>query len=130
MKPSFDWLKVVKTTEAKKKIKSWFAAEEYKRLELEKLRSGKEKDEKIEAKKKQVKKVAVIVKLEGIPVIQGQTGLLYKISKCCHPKPGDKIKGYMTINQGVSIHLTTCTNLKRLSSNDKRLLSAGWSIKK
>ena len=127
-KPSFDWLKMVKTNEAKKKIRAWFAMEENKRLELEKLRSGKDEDEdnKVEVKKKQIKKAVVVITPQGVPVIQGQTGLLYKISKCCNPKPGDKIKGYMTINQGVSIHLVGCSNLKRLSLNDKRLLLAGW----
>ncbi|MBI2064670.1 MAG: bifunctional (p)ppGpp synthetase/guanosine-3',5'-bis(diphosphate) 3'-pyrophosphohydrolase [Candidatus Yanofskybacteria bacterium] len=139
MKPSFDWLKMVKTNEAKKKIKSWFTAEEYKRLELERLRGGKKEDERIEVsakggpasggRKKQMKKIAIVITPQGIPIIQGQTGLMYKLSKCCDPKPGDKIKGYMTVNQGVSIHTIECSNLKRLSSNDKRLLSAGWSIK-
>jgi len=130
MKPSFDWLKMAKTNEAKKKIKAWFTAEENKQLELERLRSGKDADEKTKAKKQQQKKKEiVIVTPQGTPVIQGQTGLMYKISKCCNPKPGDKIKGYMTVNQGVSIHIVDCSNLKRLSSNDKRLLSAGWSIK-
>src|SRR3989344_6417045 len=58
MKPSFDWIKMVKTNEAKKKIRAWFAMEENKKLELEKLRSGKDEDEgdKFEVKKKQIKK--------------------------------------------------------------------------
>src|SRR3989338_2821155 len=56
MKPSFDWLKMAKTNEAKKKIKAWFTAEENKQLELERLRSGKDADEKTKAKKQQQKK--------------------------------------------------------------------------
>ena len=121
---------------AKKKIKSWFAVEEHKRLELEKMRSGKDEVEKVEVKsattgrKKQEKKNSVTIAPRGVPVIQGQTGLMYKISKCCRPKPGDKIKGYMTVNQGVSIHTAGCPNLKKAASRERRLLNVGWSIKK
>ncbi|OGM96217.1 MAG: hypothetical protein A3B86_03685 [Candidatus Yanofskybacteria bacterium RIFCSPHIGHO2_02_FULL_38_22b] len=121
-KPSSDWLRMVKTTEAKKKIKAWFTAEE------NKLKESQGIEEKVREKKIQ-KKTRVIVEVvkKGTPVIQGQTGLMYKIAKCCNPKLGDKIKGYMTVNQGVSIHLTSCSNLKKATG--KRLLSASWSLR-
>lgn len=123
LKPSFDWLKVVKTAEAKKKIKTWFAAEEKKNPEFKK---------EVEVKEKKVQKIksTPVISLKGVPVIQGQSGLLYKIAKCCSPKVGDKIKGYMTLNQGVSIHSLSCSNLKKVSGNGKRILSASWSLRK
>src|SRR3989338_5974029 len=121
-KPSSDWLRMVKTTEAKKKIKAWFAAEE------KKLKESQGIEEEVREKKIQKKKrVVVEIVKKGILVIQGQTGLLYKIAKCCDPKFGDRIKGYMTVNQGVSIHLTSCSNLKKATG--KRLLSASWSLR-
>lgn len=123
-KPSFDWLKIVKTTEAKKKIKSWFTEEE------NKLKTEEPKEKAVEKKKPAQKKVVIDIAKPGVPVIQDQTGLLYKISKCCNPKVGDKIKGYMTINQGVSIHSVECSNIKKMSPSDKRLLEASWSTKK
>lgn len=125
LKPSSDWLRTVKTTEAKKKIKSWFTEEEKK---LKESRGIKEevKEKRMKRIQKNKKVVIEIVK-KGIPVIQGQTGLLYKIAKCCDPKFGDKIKGYVTINQGVSIHLVSYSNLKKATG--KRLLNANWSSK-
>lgn len=122
IKPSFDWLKIVKTNEAKKKIKAWFAEEEKKRREAEGI-----EDEKKEVKKQQKKKAVIAVAKNGTPIIQGQTGLLYKIAKCCNPKTGDKIKGYMTLNRGVSIHTDSCKSIK--TTDRKRLLSASWSQK-
>jgi guanosine-3',5'-bis(diphosphate) 3'-pyrophosphohydrolase len=122
IKPSSDWLRIVKTTEAKKKIKAWFTAEE------NKLRKEQPKEETVKSKV-QNKKIAVEVTKKGIPVIQGQSGMMYKLARCCNPKVGDKIKGYMTVNQGVSIHLSTCANLKK-AGKDKRILSASWSVKK
>ncbi|OGN01527.1 MAG: hypothetical protein A3B91_00120 [Candidatus Yanofskybacteria bacterium RIFCSPHIGHO2_02_FULL_41_29] len=128
MKPSNDWLRIVKTTEAKKKIRSWFAEEEKKKSELEKL-SKKSGDEKITARKEKKKKIAIVSGPKGTPVIQGQTGLMYKIAKCCNPKVGNKIKGYMTVNQGVSIHSVDCSNIKKVSGKDKRILSVDWSLR-
>ena len=122
LKPSFDWLKIAKTTEAKKKIKSWFAEEERRLKESGKIGSS------VEKKELKKKKVIVEVVKKGVPVIQGQTGLMYKIAKCCNPKMSDKIKGYMTLNRGVSIHLDSCKNIK--DALPSRLLSAGWSSKK
>lgn len=117
LKPSFDWVKVVKTNEARKKIKAWFQ---------EQSKPGNEEEEKKEKKykKRPKKKIIIEVIKKGIPVIQGQTGLMYKIAKCCNPKVGDKIKGYMTLNRGVSIHISTCKALKNVT--EKRILSAGW----
>ncbi len=127
-KPSSDWLRVAKTTDAKKKIKAWFTMEEKKIKDLE---PAEEKE--ISAKGGPAsggkKKVKVEVARVGVPVIQNQTGLMYKIARCCKPKVGDSIKGYMTVNQGVTIHAVDCSNLKK-TGNGKRILSASWSIKK
>ena len=118
MRPSFDWLKSVKTNEARKKIKNWFAA-----TKAQKKIEEKEIEPKI---KQQKKKIIVEVVKKGIPIIQGQTGLMYKIAKCCNPKPEEKIRGYITLNQGVSIHSINCSNLKKGNGNDKRILNAKW----
>ncbi|KKT82698.1 MAG: hypothetical protein A3B99_01775 [Candidatus Yanofskybacteria bacterium RIFCSPHIGHO2_02_FULL_44_12b] len=120
-KPSFDWLEFVKTTEAKRRIKSWFRENEVKNKSAEKDLPTRNK---VKKKADYVEKVSI----PGIPVIQGQRGLLYKIAKCCRPEVGSKIKGYMTINRGVSIHLATCKNIKDVAG--KRIMSAGWAIKK
>jgi len=122
LKPSPDWIRIVKTIDAKKKIRAWFLAEE------RKLKEDKKETEEIKKKspKEKIKTVTQAVKA-GFPIIQGQKGLLYKIAKCCNPKVGDKIKGYMTLNRGVSVHSDSCKNIK--NTNSKRILSAGWSIR-
>lgn len=122
LKPSYDWLKIVKTNEARKKIKSWFAEEERKLKESQGI-----KEETKETKKQVKKKIVIEVIKKGVPVIQGQTGLMYKLARCCNPKVGDDIKGYMTLNQGVSIHSMNCSNLRK--TDPKRILSASWSIR-
>lgn len=57
-------------------------------------------------------------------IIEGQKGLLTKIGLCCQPKPGDQIIGYVTKGKGVTIHKTTCRNIKHYSS--ARQVKASW----
>lgn len=121
LKPSFDWLKMAKTTDAKKKIKSWFAEEEKK---LKQKQGIPENEQEKEPKKPQKKKISVEAAKRGTPVIQNQTGLMYKIAKCCNPQVGDKIKGYMTVNRGVSVHSIDCKSIK--NADEKRVLNAEW----
>ncbi len=115
-KPSFDWLKFVKTAEAKKRIRSWFKEQEP--AAGPELAEGKQKAE------TQKKKNIIIADPRGEPIIQGQRGLLYKFARCCNPTVNHKIRGYMTLNRGVSIHVANCPNVK--NTNQNRVLTASW----
>lgn len=132
-KPSFDWLKIVKTAFARKSINSWFNAPKPTLSAVEmkpspgnrSQKSRKDKMDSASIKKQHRQRDARHDDEE--PLIAGQNGLLYKIAKCCNPEPGQKIKGYMTLSQGVSIHTAACANLKKSNSGDKRVVMAGWS---
>lgn len=121
-KPTFDWLKIAKTALAKKSINSWFR--EIGDIRVDKI------EEKPEKRKNQSekRKTNVVVAKTGEPLIAGQRGLLYKIARCCNPKPGQKIKGYMTLTKGVSIHNHHCSNIK--NAHEARLVSVLWDPKK
>src|SRR5690606_35033601 len=48
-------------------------------------------------------------------------------SRCCSPIPGDKIFGFITINDGIKIHRTNCPNATELMSNYAyRIIQAKW----
>lgn len=55
----------------------------------------------------------------------------YKLSVCCNPIPGDDVFGFITINEGIKIHRTTCTNAIQLMSNYVyRIVKARWNNQK
>lgn len=51
----------------------------------------------------------------------------YKLARCCSPIPGDKIFGFITINEGIKIHRTNCPNATQMMSNYAyRIIQAKW----
>jgi len=120
---SSDWLKFVKTKSAEekiKKIKKIFLKREspFKRKLsiLKKLIPFKKKPEKPETQKIYLGK---------------ETGFSISIAKCCSPMSGDKIKGFISKEKGVSIHKVDCKDLKKLQKKwPQKVIDASWGSPK
>ncbi|MDP4664990.1 MAG: RelA/SpoT family protein [Flavobacteriaceae bacterium] len=53
--------------------------------------------------------------------------LEYKLSPCCSPIPGDKVFGFLTINDGIKIHKHDCPNALSMQANFAyRVIKAQW----
>ena len=53
--------------------------------------------------------------------------LPYKLSPCCNPIAGDKVFGFVTINEGIKVHKNNCSNAVSLQSNFAyRIVPAWW----
>ena len=53
--------------------------------------------------------------------------LQYKLSPCCNPIAGDKVFGFVTINEGIKVHKHNCPNSVSLQSNFAyRIVPAWW----
>jgi GTP pyrophosphokinase len=51
----------------------------------------------------------------------------YKLAKCCNPIFGDSIFGFVTINEGIKIHRTSCPNAAQLHQKyGYRVVNAKW----
>lgn len=51
----------------------------------------------------------------------------YSFSKCCSVLPGDKIFGFITVNEGIKVHNDNCPNAINLRANyNYRILEAKW----
>lgn len=52
----------------------------------------------------------------------------YTLAPCCNPIPGDDIFGFLTVNDGIKIHRTSCPNASKLMANyGYRILKAQWA---
>jgi GTP diphosphokinase / guanosine-3',5'-bis(diphosphate) 3'-diphosphatase len=55
------------------------------------------------------------------------TNIDYHFAKCCNPISGDEVFGFVTVNEGIKIHRTTCPNAVELMSNyGYRIIKAKW----
>ncbi|WP_339625040.1 RelA/SpoT family protein [uncultured Winogradskyella sp.] len=53
--------------------------------------------------------------------------LNYTLANCCNPIPGDKVFGFVTINEGIKVHKKNCPNAVSLQSNYAyRIMQAKW----
>ena len=75
---------------------------------------------------KQENKDSLKIRHEGGVVIEGASGLLIRIAKCCNPVPGDAIVGYITKGRGVAVHRVDCMNLKSQENVEVRLIDVDW----
>jgi GTP pyrophosphokinase len=64
---------------------------------------------------------------EGIK-IQGMDDMLITFAECCRPLPGDKITGFITVGQGISVHRVDCKNVRRLMSETNRNIAVDWDV--
>ncbi len=127
------WMKLVKSGNARYKIRNWLKKhnDEFAKTEEEIKRK--------EDKKKEVKKASVSIPEEeqvrvknfskgskiGVS-IEGNNNVLIKLAQCCQPIPGDEVTGFITRGRGITIHKKTCPSLERLSNESERFISIVW----
>jgi len=120
--PSLDWLKFVKSSQAKKKIKSFLEkAYGLSLKEVKKQRFREKRDSLLE------KILPLRNKKEPKILVGGASGIMTRLGKCCSPKLGDTLAAFITQGEGASVHQADCPNLKELSEKwPERVVPASW----
>ena len=73
----------------------------------------------------------VVGKKEEIIIGDSSTKFDFTLAPCCNPVPGDKVFGFLTINDGIKIHRNNCPNAKTMLANYAyRVINAKWSDQK
>lgn len=63
--------------------------------------------------------------------VKGVGDVWGKLARCCMPVPGDQIIGFITRNQGVSVHRTDCQNMIDLKNKQpERVVEVEWTSTK
>lgn len=61
----------------------------------------------------------------GGVLVEGDSGMLFRLAKCCSPVPGDAIIGYISRGRGIIIHRCDCPNMQ--SAEKERLCRTEWA---
>lgn len=61
-------------------------------------------------------------------LVEGESGLMVRLAKCCNPLPGDAIIGYITRGRGVSVHRADCTNILVKPEEYERMIEVSWDL--
>ncbi|MCR5439698.1 GTP pyrophosphokinase [Selenomonas sp. WCT3] len=60
-------------------------------------------------------------------LVEGESGVMVRLARCCNPIPGDPIIGFVTRGRGVSVHRTDCPNVLQ-DTDFSRMIEVGWDI--
>lgn len=61
-------------------------------------------------------------------LVEGESGVLVRLARCCNPVPGDAIIGYITKGRGVSVHRADCTNVLNQPEEYERMIEVNWDV--
>jgi len=132
IKPSPIWLRIVKTSSAKQKLRQYFrkiqdeTVNDVPSAYIAKLPSDPFTEVDIKALKKiKPDKKKDKGKREISIVVAGIKDILVRLSSCCSPLPGDEIVGFITRGRGVSVHKSTC-DIAKNHSDKKRMVTVRW----
>jgi GTP pyrophosphokinase len=95
-----------------------------------------EKEEEADTTKKTIEELLPTSEAKNLTYDGGEDFLIidnnlknvnYKLAKCCNPVFGDKIFGFVTINEGIKIHRASCPNAPQMRERfPYRIIKAVW----
>ena len=127
--PHINWLKIVKTSKARNKIRSWLQQNDdslifEKNVVARKKVSAPKTPEKILPQRvlnEQILETQVLhVRVED------EKNMMIRFARCCHPITGDPIIGYVSRGRGIIIHRKNCGNLIHIADFEERKIDTEW----
>jgi len=61
-------------------------------------------------------------------IVEGYDDIQVRMAKCCVPVPGDDIVGFITISNGIAVHVSDCLNVEINPNKGERIVDVGWSL--
>jgi len=131
--PHLDWLRYVKTSKARSKVKHWLAQND----------PGLIFDRNIVARKKEEIPRAIVYQKpkEGEPAepetqirdpskvsirIGQERNIMIRIAQCCTPSTGDSIVGYISRGRGITVHRIGCPSIASIKDFAERSMDVEW----
>ena len=136
--PHLNWLRFVKTTRARSKVRNWLNKHDsdvfIDRQVVAKKKPLKEapKESQPPEPKKQVQPESKAVQNKMIDntkvgvSIDNERNIMIRLAQCCNPIPGDNIIGFISRGRGIIVHRSDCTNLKGINDFEERKIEVAW----
>lgn len=137
-RPNINWLKFVKTSTARSKIRQWLNKNDENYIIESSIIAKKKAPAVLPGESKKGKKTAAAE--PGAVVreffdkarlglsVNKEKNFLIKTATCCRPAPGDSIIGYISHSRGIIVHRTDCKNLQHIENIKDRLIEVEWEI--
>jgi GTP pyrophosphokinase len=135
--PHLNWLRLVKTSRARGKIRSWL--EQHDSIIIEKNVVAKKKPAAESAKPAAVPSGGAIETgaMQQVLESNNETSLLHvrvedeknmmiHFARCCRPTAGEPIIGYVSRGRGIIVHRKSCRNLASIPDFEERKIETEW----
>ncbi|NNM67732.1 MAG: bifunctional (p)ppGpp synthetase/guanosine-3',5'-bis(diphosphate) 3'-pyrophosphohydrolase [Spirochaetales bacterium] len=134
-RPHVNWLRNVKTSRARSKIRSWLAHNDD-GLVIEKNIVAKTSRKDLQPETKplpapplsaEILPTQRVADLSKVSVrIEDQHNVLIRFAQCCTPAAGDPIIGFVSRGRGIIIHREDCPNVSHIPGIDHRRIEVEW----
>jgi GTP pyrophosphokinase len=130
-RPHLDWLRSVRTSRARSKIRHWLAANDLQLIF----------DRNLVAKKRPAPAAPTPAAAEG-PAAGTETrareaprpairigedrNFMIRIAKCCSPSTGDALVGYVSRGRGIMVHRADCASIASIKDFAERRIEVEW----
>ena len=128
--PTLNQLQLVKTAKARSKIRGWLQNNGY-AFETEKKETNQvstiQQNQKTYSHKAGTGKPAQEENEAPVKIRIGDTtNFMINVAKCCSPKFGDEIVGYVSRGRGIIVHKKECKNFERIPNIEERYIPVIW----
>ena len=140
--PHLDWLRYVKTSKARSRIKHWLAQNEPGLIFDRNIvaRKSEEAPQTITFRKTRARPPGAPVPEEPPPGPETQIrdaskvsirigeerNIMIRIAQCCTPSTGDSIVGYVSRGRGITVHRIGCPSIASIKDFAERSIDVEW----
>jgi GTP pyrophosphokinase len=129
-RPHLNWLRLVKTSKARSKIRAWLEQHDDSLIIEKNVVARKKILSPEEPPPPAPDRVQTVVRQEETGLlhvkIEDEKNMMIHFARCCRPVAGDAIIGYISRGRGIIIHRKNCTNLANIHDFEERRIDAEW----
>ena len=137
-RPHVGWLRSVKTSRTRSKIRHWLTQENPDLIIQRNIvaqpsrqvqapspaRRPRETDGRPDGERSNADEASWRVGLRD----GNDAGLLIRLARCCRPSPADEIVGYVSHGQGITVHRASCANVRNARDFSERGVEVAWEV--